>query len=171
MISFIPESIISTSVNDDLVLEIEHQLAEFMVEANVDDEPLIAASPATISRAAAIMRDFSARHHLYDYAFGEDGSIGIHCQHGERTEFIDLLSDGRIRYSLRDGNTIEQRVLSSEEAAAFVSIRASTLRNASLFISSYDTSKTSYSSTIYEQSDGVAVCFTGRIGEPIMLRP
>lgn len=68
--------------------------------------------------------------------------MGIHCQHGERTEFIDLLSDGRIRYSLRDGNTIEQqRVLSSEEAAAFVSIRATTLRNASLFLSSYDTSK------------------------------
>jgi hypothetical protein len=95
-----------------------------MAEVAADDEPKVASATATILRAATIMRDFAATRRYYDYAFGEDGSIGIYSHDESRTEFIDLLNDDRIRYSSRNGELIEQRVLSAEEAALFILSRS-----------------------------------------------
>jgi hypothetical protein len=123
MILYMPDLVMSTLLRDRIERDIKQRLAEFMLEDDVNDEPRTPASDATISLAAAIMLDFAARGHLYDYAFGEDGSIGIHSQHSTFAEFIDLLNDDRIRYSRRSGASVEQRVLSTDDAALFISSR------------------------------------------------
>jgi hypothetical protein len=105
--------------DDAIEKEINERLTKFIAED--EDERRISSTDATISRAATIMRSFTARQRDFDYAFGKDGSIGIHSEEAARTEYFDILNDGRIRYFLRYDQIIKQGVLSITEAAYFVS--------------------------------------------------
>jgi hypothetical protein len=141
-------------VNDFTEDAIRARLARFI--EGEDDAP-VAFSDMTISRAASILQFLAASHRVFDYAFGEDGSIGIYSQHVTMTEYIDILNDERIRYFLRDGYENEQKVFSPEEAIAFVS--RYTLLSSNLSLRSDMAESTNFLITPTPQSGCIALSY------------
>lgn len=66
--------------------------------AELDDDESERPNDRTLGAAARLLSSLQRANIAHNFAFGADGSIGVHITRDDRTEYVDFLNDGRIRY-------------------------------------------------------------------------